>query len=223
MKRLSVFITVIGLLALLSLSACHSVTAGTPAAISSNDLPPTTTASDLTSTSVTAESGLKLTLSLNSIAFQTGDEVAVTISEENTLSSENNVPVADLWPVRGLSVGPCGVVNYPFGVAILQGDYDAESVADVMLLVLYNPDAVYYGPCVLAGIVSSTFHPLSDTADIYTEYDSMPVALDMSAGVNVKGYWSGSSSAYSNFAPGVYTVVGADEWGTLAILHFTVS
>ena len=32
-----------------------------------------------------------------------------------------------------------------------------------------------------------------------------------------------SNSQLTNFAPGVYTVVGGDEWGNLIVLHFTVA
>ncbi len=39
-----------------------------------------------------------------------------------------------------------------------------------------------------------------------------------------KGYRTGGAkSEFNEFASGVYTVVGVDEWGALAILHFTVS
>jgi hypothetical protein len=42
------------------------------------------------------------------------------------------------------------------------------------------------------------------------------------------GYWTKDStddynSSFSNFNPGVYTVVAGDEWGALVVVHFTVS
>ena len=39
------------------------------------------------------------------------------------------------------------------------------------------------------------------------------------------GYWASNNvgATFSNFEPGVYTVVGGDEWGTLVIVHFTVT
>jgi len=36
------------------------------------------------------------------------------------------------------------------------------------------------------------------------------------------GYWT-DSSEFKTFEPGVYTVAAADEWGALAIVHFTVT
>jgi hypothetical protein len=39
------------------------------------------------------------------------------------------------------------------------------------------------------------------------------------------GYWASNEvgAAFTNFGPGVYTVVAGDEWGALVVLHFTVS
>jgi hypothetical protein len=46
----------------------------------------------------------------------------------------------------------------------------------------------------------------------------------MSAEVLTTGYWTGSPTAtLTNFDTGDYTVVGGDEWGTIVIVHFTVS
>jgi hypothetical protein len=46
----------------------------------------------------------------------------------------------------------------------------------------------------------------------------------MNAEVQTTGYWVGTSSvALTNFVPGVYIVVGGDEWGSSVVIHFTVS
>jgi hypothetical protein len=46
----------------------------------------------------------------------------------------------------------------------------------------------------------------------------------MNAEVQTNGYWMASQNLNEyNFTPGVYTVVGGDEWGSLVVLHFTVS
>ena len=45
----------------------------------------------------------------------------------------------------------------------------------------------------------------------------------MSSEITVTGYWiNGQEAMLSNFTPGVYTVVGGDEWDALAVLHFVV-
>ena len=182
------------------------------------------TSVDQASSTDTSANGLNLTLSMNSNTFKSGDTVSITIEEKNTLTTDNNVPVADLWPVQGLNDGPTGTVNYPFGISILQGYYDASNIASITPLILYDPNAPYAGPMELAGIISYDFQPSSDIADIYTKYDSEPLSMNMTAGIKVVGFWiSGLNATSSNFTPGIYTVVGGNEWGALAILHFTVS
>ena len=46
----------------------------------------------------------------------------------------------------------------------------------------------------------------------------------MNSEVQSMGYWVASpNETLTNFDPGVYTVVGGDEWGSLVVVHFTVS
>jgi hypothetical protein len=39
------------------------------------------------------------------------------------------------------------------------------------------------------------------------------------------GYWASNNvgATFTNFEPGVYTVIAGDEWGALVVVHFTVS
>jgi len=180
---------------------------------------------DQYSSTVISSYGLSLTLSLNSTTYHPGEQISITINEKNTLARENNIHVANRWPVQGLSVGPCGTLNYPFGISILKGYYDIKSVAAITPLQLFDPNAVYHCPMILAGIVSYDFQPGSDVAAIYTSYDSEPWSINMTAKVTSAGFWIGSrpKATFSNFTPGIYTVVGGDEWGALVILHFTIS
>lgn len=180
-------------------------------------------ASAQNSATVTSGNGLSLTLSLNSATYTAGDQISIGIDEKNTLTSENNIPAANQWPVKGLNLGPCGTLNYPFGIIILQGNYDGQSIVSVAPLQLYDPTAVYHCPFILASITSYNFQASSDTASIFSGDNSTPLTLQMTTGITASGVWTGSPKAtFSNFAPGVYTVVGGDEWGTQVIGHFTV-
>lgn len=79
-------------------------------------------------------------------------------------------------------------------------------------------------------IASYTFQPLSNMATISTTnsttlgfFFTMPI----NSTVVANGYWSVSSSGAElqelhSFSPGIYTVVGGDEWGQLVLLHFVV-
>jgi len=141
---------------------------------------------------------------------------------------ENNIHTANAWPVQALSVGPCGTLNYPFGISILQGYYETKSVAAITPLRLFNPNARYNCPMILAGIVSYDFQSESEVATIHTCYASEPwYSINMTAEVTSAGFWTVTHGhptwTFSNFTPGIYTVVGGDEWGALVTLHFTVS
>lgn len=192
--------------------------------VTTEPTPYAVTSVDQASSTDTSANGLNLTLSMNSNTFKSGDTVSITIDERNTLVRENNLPVANLWPVQGLNDGPTGTLNYPFGISILQGYYEMNSVAYITPLTLYDPNAIYNGPMVLAGITGYDFQPSSDIAAIYTKYNSELMSITMIAGITAAGSWtSGSNATFSNFTPGTYTIVGGDEWGAIAILHFTVT
>jgi hypothetical protein len=182
-------------------------------------------ATDQYSSTAIYGNGLSLTLSLNSTTYRAGEQVTLTIHEKNTLAAENNIPVANRWPVEGLTLSSCGTLNYPFGISILQGYYDAKDVGTIAPLQLFNPNVVPLCPMMLAGIIAYDFQPGSDVAIIHTSYDSEPWSINMTARVTSAGFWTGShpNATFSNFTPGIYTVVGGDEWGALVVLHFTVT
>lgn len=170
-------------------------------------------------------SGLSLSLSLDSAAYQPGQTVNIVVDEVNTLKKTNSVSAAGKWAFPGLSVGPCGALNYPFGIAIFQGYYTAGDLASVTPLKLDNPNAVYPCPMILADISTYAFQSSSDTAGVFQLGGVDPVLTEaMNAQIHPTGYWAGSTNGeLTNFVPGVYTVVAGDEWGALVVLHFTVS
>jgi hypothetical protein len=167
--------------------------------------------------------GLSLSLSLNSTTLQPGQEISVLIDEQNTLTTVNNVSASNGWPLKGLSLGPCGTVNYPIGVAIFQGYYTSSNVSSATPLQLYKP-GIYYCPMILSYISGYVFQPSSDIAGVLSDSDPTPQLTNkMTSEITVTGYWlNGQEATLSNFTPGVYTVVGEDEWGALAVLHFVV-
>ena len=180
---------------------------------------------DQYSSTVISWCGLSLTLSLNSTTYHPGEQIPITIEEKNILAVENNIHGADRWPVQGLKLHFCGTFHYPFGISILQGYYDAKTVAAITPLQLFDPNPVYLCPAILAGVYYYyDFQPGSDVAVIYTSH-SEPSSINMTAKVTSAGFWTGSrpNATFSNFSPGIYTVVGGDEWGALVVLHFTIA
>jgi hypothetical protein len=170
-------------------------------------------------------SGLSLSLSIDSATYQPGQSVNIAIDEVNTLTKTNNVSAAGNWAFPGFSVGPCGTLNYPFGIAIFQGYHTAGDLTSVTPLKLDNPNAVYPCPMILADISTYAFQPSGDNADVFQLGGTEPVLTEqMNAQIDPTGYWTGNANeTLTGFAPGVYTVVAGDEWGALVVLHFTVS
>jgi hypothetical protein len=171
---------------------------------------------------------LELFLSLDSKTYQSGQQVGIDIDEKNTLSKTNTIISSAKWPVIGLGVGPCGVLNYPFGIVIFQGNYTAANISSGTPLQIYEP-GIYHCPMTLAGISSYVFQPLSDNAALFQMSESTPVINNMEMDTEFEpaptGYWASNDvgATFTNFEPGVYTVVAGDEWGALVVVHFTVA
>jgi len=74
---------------------------------------------------------------------------------------------------------------------------------------------------VRGGIRFYLFQRLSNIASVFGNCSPNPCFTKpvISSG-SLNGYWSGNQ--YLFFAPGVYTIVVADEWGDFVVAHFTV-
>jgi hypothetical protein len=168
--------------------------------------------------------GLSLSLSLDSTTYQPGQEISIFIDETNTLLKTNDVPVSDQWPLSGLSVGPCGTEGANYGIAVYRGYYTSADVSNATPLILYNPYVVVQCPPPLI-FPTYNFKPLSDIVTIFISYPTKSsLTFEMNTEIQIEGYWTSSPTAtLTNFTPGVYTIAGGDEWGTLVILHFTVT
>ncbi len=186
------------------------------------------TSSTSASSSSTSEkspgNGLQLSLALNGSSISPGQGIAATVVEVNTLTTPNNVSAAAEWPIGNLAVGPCGHVNEPVGIALLRGDYDAANASSGLALQIYQP-GTYGCPAILSEISGFVFQASSDNATVLGSCQPGPCFNEtVSASVSVGGYWTGSlSTSFTNFPSGVYTVVAGDEWGGIAIAHFTVT
>jgi len=171
--------------------------------------------------------GLSLSLSLDSTTYHTGQEISMVVDEENTLSSTNHVRSSHNWMLNGLILNECGIEYYPFGVAIFQGYYTSLNVSKATSLYFYNPYAIEHGCPEVSNGQSYDFASLSDNI-ISISNDNTYSYNQLKYELVANGYWTKDStddynSSFSNFNPGVYTVVAGDEWGALVVVHFTVS
>jgi hypothetical protein len=212
--KIEIILTVIALLLGMLATGCSQTSTTTTA----------TEFNNVNSASIKSGNGLSLSVSLDAKTYQSGYAITIIITEYNTLSKTNKRPIADKWPIKGLSDGICGTDNFPFGIAIFQGNYTADNISTATPLILDNPNIIV--PDCMPSVFNFTaydFKPSSDIAFLNAPYGS--TTFEMSREVTAGVYWEGNrpDAVQQFFAPGVYTVVAGDEWGNLVVLHFTVT
>jgi plastocyanin len=160
--------------------------------------------------------------------------IEVNLSEFNTISTYTNVSAVQNWPTADLSLGPCGTFEFPFGVVLYQGHYTSQNISSGTPLTIYTPNAnetseLHPEDCPAnPQVFSYVFAPLSDNAVVKLAFggETSASTYALSDSVSIIGYWSESSSSSASefhaLTSGVYTVLAADEWGTVVIAHVTV-
>jgi len=150
----------------------------------------------------------------------------ITVYESNLLSSVNNVTEANHWSYPAGALDPYNncAPSGPVGFAILQGYYGMNNYTSGKALPLYNSTVVF--SCTENIVpINYLFQPTNDNFSAYqgrSFLDNGTASLSLLTG----GYWTGgagtpTSASFSEFR-GVYTVLAADEWGNVLLLHFTV-
>lgn len=164
--------------------------------------------------------------------ISSGTNITLRIQLVNTGDTIINTSRGDSWPVidgspRLLSTGPCGSY-FPYGYAVFGGNLTVDSIRNATPLQMYEPGI--YGCPVFLGFKYYVFQPDSDTAVV--SGPNPPFSITLYSNLSFSGYWTNNSSESRNlpfqnyhfnyFPQGVYTVVVADQWGALALMHFTV-
>jgi len=176
----------------------------------------------------TGSDGLRLSLSVSPADGFPGTSFEVAISDFNTLDA-TNAPTIVGSPIVGgttLGVGPCS--QLPLGIGLWEGYYMAGNLSTASPLTLFQP-GTYYCPAEF-GVAYFSFSPLSDDLSLFspqptnvgnatvpTQMWTMPDAFTQ----GFSGYWT-SLGLFQQFRPGVYTLVGGDDYGQLEIVHFNV-
>jgi hypothetical protein len=195
--------------------------------VNPNTVTATTPFNNGNSASSESISGLDLSLYLDSKTYQSGQQVGIYIDEKNTLSKTNTIASSTKWPVSGLRVGPCGTLNYPFGIEVFQGNYTAATISSATPLQIYDP-GIYTCPMIQGDTSSYVFQPLSDIASVFQMSEStagFTIAMNTEFEPAPTGYWANNDigAAFTRFEPGVYTIVAGDEWGALVLVHVTIT
>lgn len=194
-------------------------------------VPGTTTGqrtSESSSVSTTAENGLRLNLGASPSAIYSDGSIMVTLFDFNTLHVTSSSTLAALPTIGGetLGLGPCS--QLPLGFGIANGYYGVGNVSQASLLDLYQP-GIFYGCPAEFPVAYFSFSPSSDDISLYSPQPTgsgnatVPTRMwtepdNFSQSFN--GYWTGDT--FHSFQAGVYTLVGADSYGQLAVVHFYV-
>ena len=191
---------------------------------------------------VSSPNGLRLTVSSNATELTVGQELNVSLSIVNTLPMVNTVKPSNDWLMHGVPVAlwpPC-YFGLPAEAAVLQGNYTSQDISSAA--------NVTFSYICMEGVYVDhvAFQPNSDQVILTGLYDVTSTnqtlgPFHMSLSFTTGGYWNlqnlsselnipilGEQSpprppAYVPFTPGEYTVAVADEWGQVALLHFSVS
>jgi hypothetical protein len=189
---------------------------GTTQVLGSSDMVLTATSTSASNSSDNLEFSLQLT-------HESNGNLTVEVDELNLRDLVNNVTGTDGWKYSPYSINPfdnCAVGLF-YGFAIASGNYDANNLTSASALRLYEA-AEGQVSCSESDYVNTySFQPMSDkvTVDPGLPY---PQTFAASFSESIGGYWNASGSSFQRFGPGIYTVIGADQWGNVLLLHFRV-
>ena len=169
-----------------------------------------------TTSTTTRTLGLQLSLLVSPGAGPAGSGFQVMASVTNFLPTVNNVTGLDQY--NGVGSNPiCKFA--PIAFDVLQGHYTLANYTSGSMVDVHGPD-VFACVSEAADLSYYVFQPNSDNFTGPSSTGASSHAAEVSA--DVSQVWSdGPTSA--PLPAGQYTVVAADNWGQLAIVHFTVS
>ncbi len=200
---------------------------------------------------VNATTGLMLQLSLNStdideITPNDWTSILAFVSEYNTRGVTNNITSENDWRVQDLSVGQCQ--NGPIGIGIFPGYYDSSNISSAgKALSLFPPIfcpaftfpqtlppfyvfAPQSSEAEVEGGYSTQYAHSANVTETYTDVTYNLESLTSSVTLNsyccreIQGGQNCGCYTYGfiPFETGTYTIVGGDEWGGIALMHFSV-
>ena len=137
---------------------------------------------ETSASSTNSATGLMLGLSLNATTIRSGQTVNFSASEYNTLDVTNNVTASNSWPLNGLSLGVCGTVNQPFGMAVFKGYYSKSNISSAERLLPYQPYRLTSCPMILSEISQYSFYAHSSKAQIWGSCNPEPCQVRVASG-----------------------------------------
>ncbi|MGI0088667.1 MAG: hypothetical protein ACREBI_12025 [Nitrosotalea sp.] len=164
-------------------------------------------------------SALQLDLSVSLGVMHTKEFVAIKISVNNTYDNPIYAEAQNKWAYQKLD-SRCQ--QNQLGVAILEGYYTPENITRGNSLQLFNKYDCGISQLETGRVYEfepQSYHVKEIMCYRYFGEPCHSEGLNMNYGFD--GYWDRNNTKQP-FGVGKYTVIGADEWGHLAIQHFTV-
>ncbi|HYC26820.1 MAG TPA: hypothetical protein VEB67_02215 [Nitrososphaerales archaeon] len=167
--------------------------------------------------------GFTLYLDINSTALSPSNSLNVTAWEVSTAPAISNVTALSNWsvPVSDLYTSNC-FHGWPIGIGLMQGHYDQDNYSLGSMI----PLTYVAAGCAQSQGTSSppqwfAFEP--DTSDVIASQGGTLVHWTLLSQFTFNHSSSSIFDGNGVLAPGVYTVVAADEWGDVLTTNFTVS
>jgi hypothetical protein len=169
-----------------------------------------------------SSNALQLHLSTTSQMIKPGQAIGITISVNNTSSHPIQMPAQNNWSYGNVATGLCARIGY--GIAILDGYYTSDNLTQGKILPIFNLGALC--PVIIEHATMYEFQPSSGQVkeiqcDQTQDIKCNPNSYQMGENYRLGGYWNYGS--IEPFKSGIYTIVGADEWGHVAIEHLVVT
>ncbi|WP_393971605.1 hypothetical protein OXIME_000172 [Oxyplasma meridianum] len=163
---------------------------------------------------------IELSTAISNTSIVKGNNITVVLAVSNLDSSDNLMDFSATYPsFKGNYSFPNPGDGYlPMGIAVLPGNYSADNMSNATPLQISPPSAADVDS---QAINQYEFFPASTSAIAYTDTGQQE-RVDFSEKLSLGGSYPGNSTQLTYFNPGAYTVVGADGWGMVTILHFTV-
>ncbi len=164
---------------------------------------------------------LELSTAISNNSIEHGKNITVELAVSNLDSSDNTMPVCAVYPSFSVNYSFPNLADHylPMGIAVLEGNYSKNNISNATPLQVFLPSDAEVNT---QSINQYEFLPTSTSA--YADTDNgQSASVDFSQTYSLGGYYSGNSSQLNYFSSGAYTVVGADGWGMVTVLHFTVA
>ena len=163
--------------------------------------------------------GLQFRLAVTPGTAPSGSSFQVNASVVNVLQRVNNVSGLDRY--NGIGSNPV-CKSAPIAFDVMQGYYTLSNYSSATVVNVHGPQNMM---CVVGADDLSyyVFQPNSDNFTGAASTGSLHLTRTAQISVDVGQVWSQGFGSSGPLKAGEYTVVAADNWGQLAIVHFKVS